>query len=544
MQLVSFAAFLLAAALPVIAKMMLGGGLGSQLPLLSSSVRRRLSQRRTMAERGVCASPLVCPKTPVMQATPAMSQSPAFRPQSPAVRFREPFGTSSPGDDDDVDYARPDTPFHTPFLRPETPSLTPFLRPQSPKSQPQTSSNSNINPITRGRRVSYWDNPYADRNPSHTVAAADSGRQLVPTITILEVRDGVVVKREVEKSLDQDTSDHQRYPRSPYPAKYPQSPFLPQYPKSPYPSKYPQSPYPGGTTDQTAFPPVRESMPTDSSNSLAVTGRGADLIERAATWAAERGVDTNVGLEDFEERSYVGRAIRKLRGTSRRERQESARAQVVREARKNWAARSLDATHHWAARGLGGTHHLAHRGLEGVEAVGRGAADGLDAVRRGAAGGLEAVGLDSVGGALRPRGDSRSGGREGGEPFPHAEDAGSPSSSSSSSSRQSSPSPRRRVLHKTARVRDADDADLSCIVAEVMAVSAVEPEQQSAGRRFSLSMKSLKDLGRRTRSGTDSSTGSSASDPGSRTRSASDSSGEERTGISSRRVSLPWNKAK
>lgn len=522
MQLVSFAAFLLAAALPVIAKVMLGGGLRPPFPLLSSSIRRRLSQRRTTADRSICPSPLVCPKTPVMQAAPDRSPSRCATPavsQSSAVRFREPFGTSSPGeDDDDTDYSRPETPFQTPYLRP-----------QSPKSRPQTSSNFSVNSASRGRRVSYWDNPYSD--PSYIVAAAaGSGRRSVPTITILEVRDGVVVKREAEDVLAQEEAPaHQRYPQSPYPAKYPQSPFVPQYPKSPYPSKYPQPPYPGNTTDQGTFhPSSRDGVPTESRGSLlAVADQGADLIERAATWAAERGVDTNVGLEDFEERSYLGRAIRKLRGTSRREKQESARAHVVREARKNWAARSLDATHHWAARGLDGTHHLAHRGLEGVEAVGRGAVDGLDAVRRGAAG------------ALRPRSESRSG-REG-EPFPHAENV---ASSSPSSSRQSSPSPRRRVLHKSPRMRDVDDADLACMATEAMVVSAADSGKQSAGRRFSLGVKSLKDLGRRTRSGTDSSTRSSASDPGSRTRSGSESSADERHAVNARRVSLPWNRMK
>lgn len=71
-------------------------------------------------------------------------------------------------------------------------------------------------------------------------------------------------------------------------------------------------------------------------------GETADLVDLAAAWASSRGVDTNVGLEHFEARSMLGRAIRKFKAKSRRLKQMGAREQVVREARENWARRSLE----------------------------------------------------------------------------------------------------------------------------------------------------------------------------------------------------------
>ncbi|KAI6274712.1 hypothetical protein MCOR29_005272 [Pyricularia oryzae] len=79
-------------------------------------------------------------------------------------------------------------------------------------------------------------------------------------------------------------------------------------------------------------------------------GETADLVDLAAAWASSRGVDTNVGLEHFEARSMLGRAIRKFKAKSRRLKQMGAREQVVREARENWARRSLEyEADEWAA---------------------------------------------------------------------------------------------------------------------------------------------------------------------------------------------------
>ncbi|TLS26150.1 hypothetical protein PpBr36_05009 [Pyricularia pennisetigena] len=79
-------------------------------------------------------------------------------------------------------------------------------------------------------------------------------------------------------------------------------------------------------------------------------GQAADLVDLAAAWASSRGVDTNVGLEHFEARSMLGRAIRKFKAKSRRLKQMGAREHVVREARENWARRSLEfEADEWAA---------------------------------------------------------------------------------------------------------------------------------------------------------------------------------------------------
>ncbi|TLD08079.1 hypothetical protein PspLS_10576 [Pyricularia sp. CBS 133598] len=79
-------------------------------------------------------------------------------------------------------------------------------------------------------------------------------------------------------------------------------------------------------------------------------GETADLVDLAAAWASSRGVDTNVGLEHFEARSMLGRAIRKFKAKSRRLKQMGARDHVVREARENWARRSLEfEADEWAA---------------------------------------------------------------------------------------------------------------------------------------------------------------------------------------------------